>query len=513
MDTPLVEPTEGVRLGQILSNAQFIGVEDVVATSCCGQWDDCQADDLFVAIVGPEHDGHDYSQEAIVRGAKAIVTERLLAVDFPQVLVPDTRLAFGQICHALGGQPCDRMTTIGVSGTDGKTVTSHLIRNVLQAAGKQVGLASSIEVNLGEQQQAVPNRQFNAPTLANQLAQMAMNDCTHAVVEVPSESLAQHSIAGVGFDVSVLTNVRREGIANTGSFRNYRRANLRMLDRLKPSGLAILNADDPVINEQLASIDVPYLTTGIKQQAEISARLIERTRSEQTFLLTAGNESVPVRTEIIGDPHIYNCMAATAVGLALGIELTTIAAGLEKAGRLPGRLERVECGQQFSVWVDAARTVGQLAHALRTVRQVTSGRVWCLCSVDEDQSADVRQRLGQVLDRAADQAVITRATTNEMVDYEPVHQILDGFKNPGDAELIPDRFRAIEWVLENAKVGDSVLITGCGDRPFAILGEDNWTITDRDVCQAWLYDNASLAPNPLPTSDGDDRIFRIDDYR
>jgi UDP-N-acetylmuramoyl-L-alanyl-D-glutamate--2,6-diaminopimelate ligase len=220
-----------------------------------------------------------------------------------------------------------------------------------------------------------------------------------------------------------------------------------------------------------------------------------------------------VRTAIIGDPHIHNCMAAAAVGLALGIDLTTIAAGLEKAGRMPGRLERVECGQQFSVWVDAARTVGQLAHALRTVRQVTSGRVWCLCSVDEHQTADVRRRMGEVLDRAADQAVLTRTTTNQMVDYEPMHQVLDGFKNPGDAELIPDRFRAIEWALSNAKVGDSVLITGCGDRPFAILGENNWTIADRDVCQAWLYDNASLAPTSLPVGDTKGQIFRMDDYR
>ena len=514
VDTLLSSSSHGIRLAKLLNNATFIGVDDVVAASCCGHWTDCQEDDLYVAIVGPECDGHDFVHEAIQRGARAIVTERLLAVDFPQVIVPDTRLAYGSICHALGGQPCDHLTTIGVSGTDGKTVTAHLIRCILTEAGKQTGLTSSIEVNLGAKQQAVPSSDFNAPTLANQLAQMAMNGCSHAVVEVPSESLAQHSIAGVNFDVSVLTNIRREGIADTGSFRNYRRANLRMLDSLKSSGLAILNADDPVINSCLDKIEVPFLTTAIKQEAEITAKLIERARSEQTFLLKAGNESVPVRTSIIGDQHIRNCLAAAATGLSLGISLTTIAAGLEKAGQLPGRLERVECGQQFSVWVDAARTVGQLANALRTVRQVTSGQVWCICTIEDNQTTELRRRLGEVIDRAADQSVITRATVDSMVDYEPVHQVLDGFRNPGDAELIPDRFKAIEWVLANAKTGDSVLVAGCGERPFAILGDENWTVTDRDVCQAWLYDHASLKPggSMQPGSNKQD-IYRMDDYR
>lgn len=514
MDTQLLSSSHGIRLADILTKATFIGVDDVIATSCCGHWSDCQADDLFVAIVGPDHDGHDFAHEAIRRGARAIVTERLLAVDFPQVLVSDTRQAYGSICHALGGQPCDHLTTIGVSGTDGKTVTAHLIRCMLAAAGKQTGLASSIEVNLGAKQHAVPSSDFNAPTLANQLAQMAMNGCTHAVVEVPSESLAQHSTAGVNFDVSVLTNIRREGIADTGSFRNYRRANLRMLESLKPTGLAILNADDPVINGCLDKIEFPFLTTGIKQEAEVTARLLERARSEQTFLLIAGNESVPVRTSIIGDQHIHNCLAAAATGLSLGIDLATIAKGLENAGPLPGRLERIECGQQFSVWVDAASTVGQLANALRTVRQVTSGRVWCVCSIDDKQTPELRRRLGEVIDRASDQSIITRSAVDSVVDYEPVHQMLDGFRNPGDAELIPDRFRAIEWTLSNMKTGDSVLVTGCGERPFAILGDENWTVTDRDVCQAWLYDNASLSPDDLLQKNSNKQdIYRMDDYR
>ena len=155
-----------------------------------------------------------------------------------------------------------------------------------------------------------------------------------------------------------------------------------------------------------------------------------------------------------------------------------------------------------------------MANALRTVRQVTSGQVWCICTIEDGQTPELRRRLGEVIDRAADQSVITRSTVDSLIDYEPVHQVLDGFRNPGDAELIPDRFKAIEWILANAKTGDSVLVTGCGERPFAMLGDENWTVTDRDVCQAWLYDNASLKPgDSMQAASNKDDIYRMDDYR
>lgn len=504
----------GILLSDVLPDARFIGADDVLTRSCCGKWDDCQPDDVFVAIVGPDQDGHDFSHEVIKRGAVAIVTERLLAVDCPQVIVPDSRLAYGRICQALGGNPSQLLTTIGVSGTDGKTVTSHLIRNVLRAAGKQTGLQSSAELSLGGNRTAIPASEVNAPSIASHLSEMALAACSHAVVEIPGDSLASHSTAGISFDVSVLTNIRREGTTEHGTFGNYCRAKLRMLKSLKPYGIAVVNADDPASYQLLDRIDVPVLTIGMRQEANITAKLIERAAADQTFLLIAGSESVPVRTSIIGDQHIYNCLAAAATGLALGIDLSTIARGLEHHSRIPGRLERVECGQPFGVWVDSARTPGQLAHALQSIRQVAKGKVWCVCSVDPGQTASQRKRMGEVVDRAADQAVMTQSMVANVVDYEPFHQILDGFDSPGDAQLIPDRFRAIEWTLSNAAAGDVVLISGCGDRAFAIVGDENWTVSDREVCQAWLYDNASLSPTPLPTTGHNDPpIFPINDYR
>lgn len=512
MSTQLVNTNLGIRLREVLPNAKVIGAKEVYFRSCCGMWKDCQADDLFVAIMDAEQDGHDFTQEAIDRGAAAIVTERLLTTNRPQCLVADSREAYGKICQALAGNPSQRLTTIGVSGTDGKTVTSHLISGIFKAAGQKTGLISSIEVNDGADRHSVPNDELNPPWLAEQLTQMVLANCDSVVMEVPSVALAKRSLSGVDLDVAVLTNIRENHLHFHGSESNYRRAKMRLLAQLKPTGLAVLNADDPTTHFLLQKIDTPALTIGIKQEADVRATLVERSRSEQTFMITAGSDSIPIRTSIIGDQHIYNCLTAMAVGLATGFDLSTIARGIEAAGNIPGRLERVECGQSFGVWVDSARSTGQLANAIASIRQVTTGKVWCICSIEDGQSELQRRRMGEIIERAADHAVITRTSIDQLIDYEPTHQILDGFEEPAKAQLLLNRFKAIEWTLQQAQPGDSVLVTGCGERPFALIGQHKWTITDRDVCQAWLYDNATLLPDSQkPDCQG--KIFNIDDYR
>jgi UDP-N-acetylmuramoyl-L-alanyl-D-glutamate--2,6-diaminopimelate ligase len=512
VSTQLVNSNLGIRLRDVLPNARLIGAGEVYFRSCCGLWNECQNEDLFVAIVDAEQDGHDFTQEAINRGASAIVTERLLTTDRPQCIVSDTREAYGRICQALAGEPSQRITTIGVTGTDGKTVTSHLIRSIFRAANLRSGLVSSIEVDCGENQHSVPAQEINPPRLAEQLTRMVLAECRSAILEVPSVALAKRCLSGVDLDIAVVTNLRENYVHSHGSTSNYRRAKLRLLDQLKPTGLVVLNADDPTTHFLLDQIQRPTLTVGIKQDAEVSARIISRCRSEQTFMLSAGSESVPVRTSMIGNQHVYNCLVAAAVGLATGLELSVIAKGLEAAGNIPGRLERVECGQPFGVWIDSAQNPGQLATAIRTLKQVTKGKVWCVCSTDDGQTPAHRQRMGEVAERAADQVVITRTSLDTIADYEPAHQVLDGFSNPGAAQLIPNRFQAIEWAMEQAGPNDAVLVSGCGERPFALIGEHNWTITDRDVCQAWLYDNSSLAPERRLGATVK-RVFNIDDYR
>lgn len=507
----LTTSRQGIRLTDILPKAKLLGAKEVFVQSCCGQWNDCEPDDLFVAIVGADSDGHEFAHEAVKRGATAIVTERLLTVDRPQCIVSDSRAAYAKICQALAGSPSQRLSTIGVSGSDGKTVTSHLIRSVLNRAKHRTGLSTSIEVDFGNIRQGVPAKPLTSPMLADQLSQMAMSDCQYAIMEMSSIELAQRVVDGVELDIAVLTNLRRDHLDYHGSTENYRRAQTRVLKHLKATGMAILNADDPASHFLVEQMETPALTFGMKHEAQVTAKIIERTRSDQTFMIQAGCESIPVRTQIIGDQHVYNCLAATAVGLCSGIELSTIAEALSAITSLPGRMERVECGQDFGVWIDSARSASQLANAIRSVKQVCQGRVWCVVSTSDEQTNEDRKRLGEILEKSAVQAVVTKTSIQTEPNFEPAHQVLDGFEETTRPRIIPNRFRAIEWALSQAQPGDGVLITGCGERPFALVGDECWTISDRDVCQAWLYDHASLIGEPTPKAEPD--IFNIDDYR
>jgi UDP-N-acetylmuramoyl-L-alanyl-D-glutamate--2,6-diaminopimelate ligase len=495
----------GIRLRDVLPQAKTVGSSNVVFHSACGQWNECQPEDVFVAVNGSDCDGHDFAIDAVERGASAVVGERLMPIQKPQFLVDDSRAAYGTICHALAGNPSQRLATIGVSGTDGKTVTAHLIHSILQSAGNSAGLSSSIETRFGRKAETA-QATVTSPIVAEQLCKMALGDCSYAVVEADPIALARHAISGVALDAAVLTNIRRGNLDQHGSNENYRRNTARLLDYVKSTGFAIVNADDKESFRILDVCPTPTLTFGIHEHAEVTAKLLDRNYNWQTFILSAGTESIPVRTQIIGKQHIYNCLAAAATALTFGFDLETIARGLE-AARIPGRLERVDCGQPFGVWIDSALSPSQLSVAISAIGQVCEGKVWCVCSTDSCQSSEQRRRIGEILERKTEKSVITQSRICDVVDYEPAHQILDGFEKPARTRFMPNRVKAIDWVLSQAGRKDSVLIAGCGERSVGVAAE-NWTVTDRDFCQAWLYDHRSVETPP-----NRHQIYKIDDYR
>ena len=514
VSTQQIDAESFISLVDILPSSQFIGDPNVLVRSCCSQWNECQENDLFVAVVESESDGHDFARQAVQRGAKAVVTERLLAIETPQCIVPDTRIALGKICQALAGKPTLRMPTIGVSGTDGKTVTAHLLQSIFAAAGTQSGLLSSLVVDTGGEPDDSRRPEVNPPEIAQRLAEMVHHGCSQAIVEMSSVDLAQRTYCGLQLDAAVITNLRTDHLAFHGSKINGRRATTRILDYLKPGGFAIVNSDDPGCAALLQDLDCPVLTIGLKQRAELSAKVIERNVNEQVFLLEAGNETAVVRATIVGDHHVYNCLAAAATALAMGVSLTQIATGLSNLQSLPGRMEAVACGQPFSVWVDSSRSLNQLASALHTANRLTTGNVWCVCSTDPSQSAEHRMQLGKLLDRVTQNPVITKSRIDKATDYEPIHQVLDGFRSPKNAQIIPNRLGAIEWALGQARPGDSVLVTGAGERSIADVQSEGWSITDYDICRAWLYDRAIENPVDRKMGSADEPdIYRMDDYR
>jgi UDP-N-acetylmuramoyl-L-alanyl-D-glutamate--2,6-diaminopimelate ligase len=484
----------GVSLRELFPRARFIGAADIRATACSADSRQCRAGDVFVALVGSGHDGHDYAARAIGAGARALLVERPLpGISVMQCVVPDTRVALGRLCQALAGNPSQRLRVVGVTGTNGKTTTSSLLASVLAAAGCRVGTLGTLGYFDSIESTPPGLTTPAAPELASWLARIEAAGCSHAVMEVSSHALAQSRVAGVEFDVACVTNVRRDHLDFHGTLENYRHAKQKFFDHLAPEGLVVLNVDDPVTAGFAADLHGPVLTVGIEQPAEFTATVVERFAAEQSFLLTAAAHTVPVRTRMIGDHHISNCLLAAAVGAAYGIDLPTIVRGLEAVSSVSGRLERIECGQPFGVFVDYAHTPDALATVLAALRQVVDGRLICVFGAGGNRDRQKRPLMGRAVARQADLAILT---TDNPRDEDPgaiAGEVLAGLRNGADsqcrAEVVVelDREAAICRALALAEAGDCVLIAGKGHECQQIVGRTALPLDDREVARRWLY--------------------------
>jgi len=479
-----------ISVRKLLPQAEFLGADDILATSCCCDSRRVEPGSVFVALAGPVHDGHDHAAEAVAGGATAVLAQRPISgLDVPVAIVPDTRDAYGRLCHALAGDPSRHLKVIGVTGTNGKTTTTCLIASILNAAGHRVGILGTLGYCDGRQIAPPTLTTPAAHELAHWLARMLHNGCSHAVMEVSSHALDQSRVAGIDFDVACVTNVRRDHLDYHHSISDYRMAKSRLLDCLAPEGLAVINADDPTAAGYLSQIDGPVLTVAIRSAAEITAAILDLAASEQTFLLTAGSETAPVRTRMIGTHHVYNCLAAAAVGLAYGIDLPTVVRGLEAVDYVPGRLQRIECGQPFAVFVDYAHTPDALAGSLRALREVIEGRLICVFGAGGDRDRGKRPLMGRAVEAGADLAVLTNDNPRTEDPQAILRDVLSGLDRPAAARVVPERGEAIAWALSQARTGDCVLVAGKGHETYQILGTERFPFDDCEVARAWLYAN------------------------
>ncbi|MEE8450335.1 MAG: UDP-N-acetylmuramoyl-L-alanyl-D-glutamate--2,6-diaminopimelate ligase [Thermoguttaceae bacterium] len=487
-------PGLGIRLSlrKLLPEAEFLGdgdIDDIGVSHCTGDSRRVQPGDLFVAMAGSRADGHNHATQAAARGCVAVLAEHPIPdLTVPVCIVPDTRTAYGHLCHALAGSPSQELKVIGITGTNGKTTTSCLLASVLMKAGHKVGLIGTLGYFDGDDVEDATLTTPPADRLASLMGRMVRHGCSHAVMEVSSHALDQARVAGIHFDAGCVTNVCRDHLDYHASLQDYRNVKSKLFDYLPAEGFAVINADDPTSTGYLRRIDGPVLTVGMRSAAEITAVMVEQCVSEQTFLLTAGSESVPVRTKMIGTHHVYNCLTAAAAGLVCGVDLPTIVRGLEAVEHVPGRLERIECGQPFSVFVDYAHTPDALTGCLQALRDVVSGRLICVFGCGGDRDRQKRPLMGRAVEQGADVAVVTTDNPRTEEPMEIIADVLEGFEDLARAEVVEDRSEAIRWALATAKPGDCVLIAGKGHEDYQVIGEEQIPMSDGEVARDWLYE-------------------------
>lgn len=450
--------------------------------------------DLFFALSEESDQVSSDILAALDNGASAAVYDRrcdLSGVDLPDdaVLLPvkNPKETFGRFCQALCGNPAKKMKMIAITGTSGKTSTSYIIAGMLAESGCPVGLIGSLGVYDGRA--LLPNRQTppNPFELAQLLAQMVEYDCLYAIVEVSSQSILEERLAGIEFDAVCLTNIRRDHLDFHKTVDLYRRTKMRIFQYAKPSALVVCNPDDRVTSAVLHLIQQPTMTIGLHpSEAMVTGMRVEQTKSEQTFYVIAGSDAIPVRTHIIGNEHIYNCLTAAALGISWGIDLKTVVRGIERVEHIPGRLERIDCGQPFGVFVDNANTPESLGHVLKTLREVTDGTLYCVLSAPADNDRSKRPLMGRVAESFSDRVVVTLG--RDEPDSAPgLNDLLQGMENAVcGVQKIFRRPDAIVWALSNASPEDTVLVVGSDPSPEADPEE---IVSDRQFVRHWLYEN------------------------
>ena len=462
---------------------------DIKVKSCTVDPDSVRPGDVFFAL----SDQEEYIEEsiglAIHHGCRAVVADRPVsgAEKIPFFVVPNVGEAYATVCHALYDDPAKSLKMVGITGTSGKTSTSYLVSGVLAEAGYQVGLIGSLGIFDGHVLHPATDFDGQPPQLADWLHRMMMNGCTHVVVEASSRMIAQGHLAGIKFDAICLTNIRRDHLEYHKTVEQYRRSILNVFRYAKKNALAVCNVDDRITEAVLPLIDQPLLSVGIRNQAEVGSTLTERCAAEQTFIVTAGTEAIPYQTKTIGDDHIYNCLTATALGIGLEIDIKTIVRGIERVENVPGRMERIECGQDFNVYIDSARTVDSLLTALRTAREVTSGRLICVFGAASHHESSRRATFAKALESLSDTVILTAAT--EYLDTESATAACDigsCFNSERVTKIVPGRAEAVALGLSEAKSGDTVLIFGHGS---PMESNKHSPFCDRLFTRQWLYEN------------------------
>ena len=473
------EYAPGIPLDELFADAQRSGDCGAMAHGCTSDWRRVRPGDAFVAVLGDDADGHDHVVEAVRRGAAAVIVEQPVPVfSTPVYQVADTRVALGELCHALAEDPSRRLRVIGVVGTQGKSTVIALLESIYQAAGCEVGVLSSLKSYDGMSCGAGVG-ELTPSSLAARLARMEAAGCTHALVELSADALRQAKFAGIELDAVCGTVIDAARLDLHHTVQNYRDHARRALEYLSAEGVAVLNADDPVSCRWLGSLDAPSLTYGFGDQAQITADIIERGVGETIFVLSAGCESAAIRTTIVGDHHVANCLAAATTAIAGGVDLQTIAAGIERVQSLPARMEPVVCGQDFTLFVDAAHTACGLRATLRTARQLARKRVICVLGDSLPPARQEAAVIWHILEKLADVAIVS----------EPPPAAPSLWKTDDDRktkfQVAGDRGDAIALAIATARAGDVVVIAGSRGPAECGFGSDE--ITEADAARELLH--------------------------
>lgn len=446
------------------------------------------AKDLFVCMEGAHVDGHNFIAQAVERGAVAILTARQNFTppeNISAIIVPDMLNALAVVVPYFYDYPARTMRVIGVTGTNGKTTTTYMLREIFLSAGLNVGLIGTIQISIGSETFPNPNTTPNVIDLQHILNEMRARQIQIVVMEVSSHALAENRVAGVEFDTAVFTNLTQDHLDFHGTMDNYLRAKTKLFDMVsrtghKPNKTAIINADDAAADKISTHCLCKKISYAIERDADLRAKDVNVRADGMSFKVRGDFGAIELNLHVTGLFNVYNVLATFAAASAENISPDIIKRALENFRSVPGRFERVFVDVPFAVIVDYAHTPDGVKNVLLTAAQIVTGKIITVFGCGGDRDRSKRAVMGELAARLSDVVIIT----SDNPRTEDPEKILDDIEiGLGDKihERIADRRAAIFRAVELAAAGDVVLILGKGHETYQILNSGKIHFDDREV--------------------------------
>lgn len=447
--------------------------------------DEVRPGDAFFCVPGFRHDGHSFAADAVARGAVALVCERGCALGVPEAVVSDTRRALAIASARFHGDPTSRLEVFGVTGTNGKTTTTYLMDSVLRAAGHVMGLIGTVETRIAEERLPSGRTTPESADVQALFARMRDEGVSAVTMEVSSHAIDLHRVDGIRFAVAAFTNLTQDHLDYHRTIEEYWSVKRRLFTDFDVRE-RVVDIDDAFGARLAAELGV-FWTVGRAERAQVRATDEIPGPRSTLFTLRTPTGDARVDLPLAGAYNVSNALAAAGSALSAGIGLAEVVTGLERAPQVPGRLERIEAGQPFSVYVDYAHTPDSLAKAIAAVRAVTAGQVITVFGCGGDRDPEKRPLMGRAAGEGSDQVVVTSDNPRSEDPVGIVLAIEDGLRDTDAVyEVEIDRRTAIGRALAIAGPTDAVLIAGKGHEDYQIFSDRTIHFDDREVAREEL---------------------------
>jgi UDP-N-acetylmuramoyl-L-alanyl-D-glutamate--2,6-diaminopimelate ligase len=483
-----VDPFPQVRLADVAAavGAEVRGDPDRTVRDASNDSRDVPAGSLFFCIPGDHADGHAFAEQAVDAGAAALVVDHPLAVAVPQLLVRSVRHAIGPMAAAVFGYPARELTVIGVTGTNGKTTITYLLESVFRAAGWRPGVIGTTGLRIDGVPSPLAHTTPEAPALHRAFAQMRADGVRAVAIEISSHALAQHRVDGLVVDAAIFTNLSQDHLDLHETMESYFESKRRLFTpALAHHG--VVNADDAWGRRLLEDPAIPITSYGVDGPADVRATDVAVGGTGSTAVIDA----VPVRTALRGRFNVENVLAAIVAARVVGIATDIATRGVAELARVPGRMEPIDAGQDFTVVVDYAHTPDSIHNVLRGARGSADGRVIVVFGCGGDRDRAKRPMMGLAAAEDADLVIVTTDNPRSEDPLAIIDEITSGIPDGAASIVEPDRATAIQRAIDAAHPGDVVVVAGKGHETTQEIGGVFVPFDDREVARAALARRSS----------------------